>query len=128
MPLPIVYIVEDDAAVRDGLSLLFESGGFSVKACDSAEVFLATYRVNRPGCIVVDLQMGGMSGLQLQAEIARRGGTEPIIFLSAHGDSLARARAMEGGAAAFFTKPVDGALLLGCVRAAIAKTADEDEP
>lgn len=116
---PIVFIVDDDAAVRDGLGLLCETAGLRVECHPSAESFLAAYRPEQPGCLVLDVRMGAMSGPELQAELVRRGSHLPIVFLTAHGDIPMTVRAMRAGAVDFLTKPVHGGLLLERVQAAL---------
>lgn len=122
MNTPTVFVVDDDAAVRDSLSLLLKTDGLAVEAYDSAESFLAALLPNRSGCLVLDMRMSGMSGLDLQEELARRGMHLPIVFLTAHGDIPMTVRAMKAGAADFLTKPVDGATLLERIKAALARS------
>jgi len=116
----VVYVVDDDAAVRDSLSLLLESAGLCAAAFDSAQAFLAAHRAHQPGCLVLDVHMPGMDGLELQNELARRGELMPIIFLTAHGNVPETVRAIKAGAVDFLTKPVDGKLLLDRIRSAVA--------
>jgi FixJ family two-component response regulator len=116
---PIVFIVDDDAAVRDGLALLCETAGLDVECHDSAESFLAAYRPDHAGCLVLDVRMGGMSGPDLQAALNQRGSHLPIIFVTAHGDIPMTVRAMKAGAVDFLTKPVQPAELLQRVQAAL---------
>ncbi|MBK7664517.1 MAG: response regulator transcription factor [Sterolibacteriaceae bacterium] len=116
-----VFIVDDDAAVRDGLSMLCESAGLRAECFDCAEAFLATYRPQRPGCLVLDVRMPRMSGPQLHEELARHGDPPPIIYLTAHGDIPTTVQAIKAGAQDFLTKPVDGALLIGRIQAALAR-------
>lgn len=121
MNTPTVFVVDDAAAVRDSVSLLLETAGLAVEAHESAESFLAALDPERSGCLVLDMRMPGMGGLELQAELARRSIPLPIIFLTAHGDIPMTVRAMKAGAADFLTKPVDGAMLLERVQAALAR-------
>lgn len=116
---PVVYVVDDDAIVRDGLLLLLESADLPARAFDSAEAFLAGFVDDRPGCLVLDLRMSGMNGLDLQAELGRRGVVLPIVFLTAHGDIPMTVQALKSGAIDFLTKPVDGAVLVDVVREAL---------
>lgn len=120
MSVATVFVVDDDAAVRDSLSLLCESAGLRAECFDSAEAFLTAYRTQQPGCLVLDVRMPHMSGPQLHEELARHGDPLPIIYLTAHGDIPTTVRAIKAGAEDFLTKPVDGALLLGRIQAAIA--------
>jgi FixJ family two-component response regulator len=86
MSRPTVFIVDDDAGVRDSLAMLLELKGFRTRTFAAAEAFLAEYRPEWPGCLVLDLRMPGMTGLELQAELARRGSTLPVIIVTAHGN------------------------------------------
>ena len=125
MNVPTVFIVDDDDAVRDSLSMLCESAGLPVECFDSAEAFLAVYQPARPGCLVVDVRMSRMSGPQLHEELARRDSRlMPIIYLTAHGDIPMSVRAMKAGATDFLTKPVDAALLVDRLRTAL--TSDQE--
>lgn len=116
-----VFVVDDDPAVRDSLTLLLEQEDIAVEAFDSAESFLAACAPARRGCAIVDMRMPGMDGLQLQAELSRRGVPLPIVFLTGHGDIPLSVRAMKAGAADFLTKPVTGAALLHSVEAALSE-------
>lgn len=124
-----VCIVDDDDAVRDGLALLLETAGFAVKAYDSAEAFLAVCAPQGCGCccLVLDEQMPGMNGSELQAVLARRGVSLPIIFLSAHGDIPTAVQAIKAGALDFLTKPVDGEVLIERVRAALSQYGENTQ-
>jgi FixJ family two-component response regulator len=121
MIYPIVYIVDDDESVRDSFSMLCESAGLKVECHESAESFLSTYRPERPGCLVLDVRMGGMGGLGLHAELNRRGSHLPIIYLTGHGDIPMTVRAMKAGAVDFLTKPVDPAHFLDRVEASLQR-------
>jgi len=97
---PTVYVVDDDSAVRDALSMLLEQHGFQVAVFDSAEAFLEIAQTDSRGCAIVDLHMGGMDGLELQAEMARRGLALAVIVLTGHGDIPASVKAISGRAIA----------------------------
>ena len=116
---PTVFVVDDDPAVRDSLNLLLETEGLAVECHESAESFLAAYRDDRRGCLVLDVRMHPMSGPELQAELVRRGSSIPIIFLTAHGDIPMTVRAMKAGARDFLTKPINGTELLDRVQAVL---------
>jgi FixJ family two-component response regulator len=119
MSAAVVSVVDDDPAIRDSLSLLLETAGFKVRCYADAESFLAAYREDQPGCLVLDVRMSPISGPELHAELVRRGSRLPVIFLTAHGDIPMTVRAMKAGAVDFLTKPVDGAKLLERVQGAL---------
>lgn len=125
MNVPIVYLVDDDAAVRDSLGLLCETAGLKVESYGSAEAFLEAYRPGQPGCLVLDVRMGGMSGPELHAELTRRGCPLPVIYLSGHGDIPMTVKAIKAGAMDFLTKPVSGAEFLERVQAALQQVRDQ---
>lgn len=127
MTSSVVHIVDDDAAVRDSISLLCETAGLRTERHDSAESFLAACDSGAAagsGCIVLDVRMDRMSGPELQEELNRRGNYLPIIFLTAHGDIPMTVRAMKAGAVDFLTKPVNGAELLERVQTALHGDGD----
>jgi FixJ family two-component response regulator len=117
---PIIAVVDDDQSVRQALEGLLRSAGLCVAAFASAEEFLRSADLGATACLILDLQMPGMSGLDLQQRLVRGGHRMPIVVLTAHGDDEARARAIGAGAAAFMPKPFDGDLLLKAVEAAVA--------
>lgn len=119
MTAPTVFIVDDDAPVRDSLAMLLELKGFHTRTYASAEEFLARYRPDWSGCLVLDLRMTGMSGLDLQAELTRRGIGLPVILVTAHGDVATTRTALKAGAVDFIEKPVDDGALLAAIAAAI---------
>ena len=116
---PTVFLVDDDEAVRDALGLLMRANGLPVSVFESAEQFLASYRSEMPGCLLLDIRMPGMSGLKLQDELAARRITLPIIFITAHGDVPTAVEAVKKGAVQFLEKPFDDERLLALVRDAI---------
>ena len=118
----IVSVVDDDSAVRDSLSVLLESAGYRIRAYGDAQSFLAAYTPGQVGCLVLDVQMAGMSGPQLQAELLRRGADVPIVFLTAYGDVPTSVQAMKRGAVDFLVKPVVGAELLERIQVALTKS------
>ena len=118
-PLPAkVVIVDDDEAVRDALSMMLRAAGFQVEAVASAEAFLARKPPSPPACVVLDVRMPGMSGLELQEKLAERGFDLPIVFLTGHGDVPRAVRAVKRGAFDFIEKPVDDQRLVAAVSAA----------
>jgi len=119
-----VFVVDDDAAIRDALSLLISLHGLRAQVFASADGFLETYRGEWRGCLLVDLQMPGMSGLELQAELKARGIALPVVVLTAHGDVATARAALKNGAADFLEKPVEDAVLLDVLRNAIRLDAE----
>jgi FixJ family two-component response regulator len=124
---PYVFVVDDDPSVRSSLWRLLVSDGLRVATFGSAREFLEDPRVGQPGCIVIDLLMPGTSGLQLQAELKRRGLDQPVIFLTGHGDVTASVQAMKGGAMDFLQKPAPPDILIASVRAALAREQETRE-
>jgi FixJ family two-component response regulator len=118
---PTVFVVDDYAPGRRSISRLLRTAGFAVTAFASAEEFLAQYDPQASGCLVLDLAMPAVSGLELQGILADRGSLLPIIFLTAYGDIPKSVQAMKRGASDFLTKPVNDEDLLAAVRAAIEK-------
>ncbi len=114
-----VFIIDDDAAVRNGLSLQLESAGFTVKSYANAVEFLASMPLQTSGCLILDVRMPQMTGPELQDELARREIKLPIIFLSGHGDIPLAVKTIQTGAVNFLTKPVDGQHLIDCIQKAL---------
>ncbi|MGE5146506.1 MAG: response regulator FixJ [Candidatus Eiseniibacteriota bacterium] len=122
---PLVYVVDDDEAVRDSLSLLFESEALEAEAFASARAFLDKLDRTRPGCIVADVRMPGMSGVELLEKLQAEQAAIPIILITGHGDVPMAVAALKAGAADFFEKPFDDALLVASVRAALDATDEQ---
>src|SRR6516165_4942398 len=118
-PTEIVFVVEDDASVRRALGALVRLAGLTVQAFPSAQEFLAFSRPDVPSCLVLDVQLPGLSGPDLQEELAKADVQIPIIFLTGHGDIPMTVRAMKAGALEFLTKPFDDEDLLDAIRQAI---------
>ncbi len=118
-PKPTVYVVDDDEPMRDSLRWLIESEGMDVETYAKAEDFLEAYDEKKHACLVLDLRMPGMSGLELQDALASRNMTIPIIFITAHGEIKAAVRAMKGGAVDFLSKPFSDQALLDRIQQAI---------
>lgn len=116
---PAVFIVDDDEAVRDSITLLVRSVALDPVPFASAADFLEKHDASRPGCLVLDLRMPGMSGLELQRVLADRGIHRPIVFVTAHGDVPDAVRAMRGGAIDFIQKPFRDQDLLDCIQKAL---------
>ncbi len=120
---PTVFIVDDDPAFRESLIRLMDSVGLAVTAFPDAAAFLQAYDPARPGCLVLDVRMPGMSGLELQEVLTGKGGQIPVIVLSAYGDVEQVVRAIKGGAVDFIKKPYKGRVLLERIREALATDA-----
>ncbi|MBS0387265.1 MAG: response regulator transcription factor [Proteobacteria bacterium] len=121
---PSVHIVDDDEAVRASLRFLIRSVGLPAQAYASAQDFLAAYDRRDPGCLVLDVRMPGMSGLELQQELNRRGATIPVVFITGHGDVPMAVEAMQQGAFDFLQKPFRDQDLLDRVQRAMARDAE----
>lgn len=121
--LPKIFIVDDDASVRDALSMQLEAAGHAVAAYASAREFLDAGDPGESGCIILDVDMPGMDGPALQQELKLRGVQLPVIFLSGKGTIPLTVRTMKAGAIDFLTKPVEGTLLLLRVKEALEKCA-----
>ena len=129
----IVYIVDDDEAIRSALSLLMESVGLKTESCESAYDFLDSYDPNLPGCLLLDIRMKGMSGLELQLRLNEMGIQLPVIIMTGHGDVSMAVRALKAGAIDFIEKPFENKSLINKVNAALEdeierqkrKSADE---
>jgi FixJ family two-component response regulator len=117
----IVYVIDDDASVRKSLARLVRSEGLDVKTFSSARDFLSFTPLDRPGCLVLDLQMPGMTGLELQQALTEAGRSIPIIFITGFGNVPAGVQAMKAGAVDFLEKPFDDEALIHVVRRAIQR-------
>jgi FixJ family two-component response regulator len=115
----MVAVIEDDESYRVAVQRLLKSAGFSVQSFASAEDFLSSGRQHETGCLISDIRMLGMSGLDLQAKLNADHCPIPTIFITAHGEEDMRLQAMRGGAVKFTVKPFDGAILLESVRVAL---------
>jgi two-component system, LuxR family, response regulator FixJ len=116
----LVCIVDDDASLRRSLRNLLTSVGLRVETYPSAEAFLESVHRDDVGCLVLDLRMAGMNGLELLRHLAATGSRIPVIILTAHGDDEARRRSLQAGAVALLEKPFQSATLLDALRAALA--------
>ena len=118
---PTIFIVDDDAAVRDALKLLLRSVGQAVETFGSAQEFLDAYSEDRPGCLVLDIRMPGMSGLELQQRLNEKHSILPIIFITGHGDVPMAVEAMQAGAVDFIQKPFRDQDLIDRINQALEK-------
>src|SRR5262245_7465381 len=108
----LVYVVDDDPSAREGVARLIRSAGLLAKTFASGEEFLAAPRPKRPSCLVLDVDLPGLNGLDLQKELGKSESQLPIVFLTGHGDIPMAVRAVRAGATSFLTKPVDDEDLL----------------
>jgi FixJ family two-component response regulator len=120
-PTPTVFIVDDDEAVRGSLRLLIKSVGLLATALGSAREFLEVYDPAQPGCLILDVRMPQMSGLELQDQLNRQGAVIPVIFITGHGDVPMAVEAMQAGAFDFLQKPFRDQDLVDCIQTALAK-------
>jgi FixJ family two-component response regulator len=119
----MIHVVDDDASFRAAISRVLSVSGYEVAAYESAACFLRSIETARPGCILLDVQMPALSGLQLQQELAKLSHGWPIIFMTGHGDIPTSVRAIKAGAEDFLTKPVSRQTLLEVIQRALARHA-----
>jgi len=124
-PYPMVHLVDDEAGLRRALTRLLSANGLTVRAHASAEEFLAAYNATEPACLILDVAMPGIDGLELQRRLTRDGTLLPIVFLTGHGDIPMSVEAIKAGAVDFLTKPLDEAALLGAVRSALKLAGEQ---
>jgi FixJ family two-component response regulator len=124
---PTVFVVDDDADVREAIAGLLESVGLRAETFGTAQEFLKRDRSEGPSCLVLDLSLPGMTGLEVQRELTRAGVSTPIIFITAHGDIPKAVTAMKSGALEFLTKPFDDERLLTAVEQALERDRVEHE-
>ena len=120
----LVYLVDDDFSVRDSLSMLIESTGQAVRCFESADEFLDGFDPDQPGCLILDVRMPRMTGLELQEELNRRDFNIPIIFISGHADVPDSSKAFRGGAVDYMEKPFDSEVLLNRMQEAIRRDSE----
>lgn len=118
---PTIFVVDDDSAVRDALKLLLRSVGQAVETYGSGQEFIDAYSEDRPGCLVLDIRMPGMSGLELQQKLNERHSILPIIFITGHGDVPMAVEAMQAGAVDFIQKPFRDQDLIDRINQALEK-------
>jgi FixJ family two-component response regulator len=122
-PDATVFVVDDDPAVRAGLQALLDAKGFAVEGFDSAESFLSAIAPDRTGCVIADVRMPGMSGLDLQREMKRRAFRQSIVIITGHGDVPLAVAALKAGAVDFLEKPFDSDAIVASVEEALRRTA-----
>jgi FixJ family two-component response regulator len=120
---PIVYVVDDDISVREALEALIQEAGWRPSVFSSARDFLAYPHTSGPSCLVLDVTLPDLNGLDLQQQIAGKRSDMPIIFITGYGDVPMTVRAMKAGAAEFLTKPFGDEILLDAIRGALARSA-----
>lgn len=125
---PVVFIVDDDDAVRDSLSVLLECAGFCVESFASPSEFLSSGAAGRPGCLLTDVRMPEMTGIDLQERLIREGRSLPVIVMTGHADVPLAVRAMKAGAVDFVEKPFNDVSLIESVQAALARNAPVQPP
>ena len=118
---PVVFVVDDDPSVRSSLKFLISTVGLQVESFDSADTFLHRKPPDAPSCLVLDVRLPGLSGLDLQRELAARDMRIPIVFVTGHGDIPMSVRAMKAGAVEFLTKPFHDQDLLDAIRIALER-------
>jgi FixJ family two-component response regulator len=117
----VIAIVDDDAPLREALGSVMKAAGFSINTFASAEEFLASGNGQKSMCLILDVRLPGMSGLELQRRLREAGNQVPVVFVTAHGDASLRDLALKTGAAAFLNKPVRSDTLLNAIRAALGQ-------
>jgi two-component system response regulator FixJ len=120
---PTVFVVDDDEGVRNSLRFLLKSVGLATRTLDSASEFLDIYKASQPGCLVLDVRMPGMSGLELQQQLNLRGAVIPVIFITGHGDIPMAVEAMQQGAFDFLQKPFRDQDLIDRIQRALERDA-----
>lgn len=127
--MPVVYVVDDDDSVRTALSSLIRSVGLRVETFASASEFVAAKRADSPSCLILDVRLPGVSGLDFQTELAKANALIPIIFITGHGDIPMSVKAMKAGAVEFLTKPFRDQDLLDAIQVALerSRSARENE-
>ncbi len=120
-----VYIIDDDAGIRESLSGLLSDEGYDVQCFPSAERLLESTQITAPGCLIIDLKLDGLDGLELHSELTRRAEQLPVIFLTGHADVPSAVRAMQAGAMEFLEKPFDPQELLSHVGSALSKSVQQ---
>jgi FixJ family two-component response regulator len=123
--LPLIHIVDDDLSFRTSMSRLLRASGYQTALYESGSAFLEKLPVEGAGCILLDLQMAGVDGFELQEHLRQSDNILPIIFLTAHGDIRAGVQAIKAGAEDFLSKPVTPGALLECVERALARNAEQ---
>jgi FixJ family two-component response regulator len=122
MSLPVVYVVDDDISVRESLELLIRTAGWQAELFESAQGFLRCPKCTSPSCLILDVKLPGLNGLDLQKQVAVNRSDTPIIFISGYGDVPSSVQAMKAGAVEFLTKPFSDEVLLNAIRHALERS------
>jgi len=123
-----IHVIDDDAAMRDSLAFLLDVNGFRPLVYDSADAFVREITGDTPGCVVSDIRMPGMNGIELVRKLKSTGSACPVILITGHGDVSLAVEAMKAGAVDFIEKPFDDAVLLGAIQSALdARPADQGD-
>ena len=125
MAEPVIHIIDDDEAIRDSLTFLLDTANFKVRAYDSAEAFLARLDGLEPGCIITDLRMPGMSGMDLVQRLKDSGAAIPVIVITGHGDVSLAVEAMKAGVCDFIEKPFDDNAIFAALNLALSRLGDQ---
>ena len=121
----LICVVDDDISIREALEGLINAFGFRTEAFGSAEDFLRIARLSDIRCLVLDVRLGGMDGLELQARLQKSGWSIPVIFISSHNDPKTRARALDAGAVGFLSKPFDRDALISMINAVVGPASEK---
>jgi FixJ family two-component response regulator len=127
-PSYVIMIVDDDTSMRRAARRLIKSHGFAVETFASAEEFLASEQLKQTACLILDIQMPGLNGLELQQRLGASGYQIPIIFITALNDENARAQALKAGALAYLVKPFEDTDLLSCIKRALRPETTHEDP
>jgi two-component system response regulator FixJ len=120
----VIHVIDDDAAMRDSLAFLLDVNGFASKTHESADAFIGGVELASLACVISDIRMPGMNGIELVRKLKDGGSSCPVILITGHGDVALAVEAMKAGAADFIEKPFDDAALLGAIRAALQAQGD----
>jgi len=125
---PVIHVIDDDAAMRESLAFLLDVNGFSPRIHESADAFLSETKLDIPNCVISDIRMPGINGIELVRKLKDRGSSCPVILITGHGDVALAVEAMKAGAVDFIEKPFDDVALLGAIRAALdARPSAQDD-
>ena len=124
--IPVISIIDDDPSVRAATHRLVRSLGFTARTFESAADFLQSPHLNDTACVIADVQMPGMSGVELQSVLIAQGSFVPMIFITAYPEDSIRSRAMKAGAICFLSEPFDGLRMIECIRTALKRHDDDD--